>query len=77
MFHVDHLDFKHFKDDFGVETKVFGLDLSPPVKASARTGHNLDIIIVAFPPLDVPDYVLDVSKSVGGGEAEDNLAVEL
>lgn len=75
MFHVGHLDFKHFKDDFWVETKVFGLDLSATVQASTRTGHNLDIIIIALPPLDVPDNVLDVSESVGGSEAEDDFAV--
>ena len=75
VFHVGHLDFKHFKDYFWVETKVFRLDLSATVQASTWTGHNLDIIIVALPPLDVPDNVLDVSESVGGREAEDNLAV--
>ena len=77
VFHVGHLDFKHFKDDFGVKTKVFGLDLSAAVEASARAGHNLHVIIVALPPLDVPDYVLNVSESVGGSEAEDDLAVQL
>ena len=77
VFHVDHLDFKHFKDDFGVETKVFGLDLSATVEASARAGHNLDIIIVALPSLDVPDNVLDVSEPVGGSEAEYDFAVQL
>ena len=75
MFHVGHLDFKHFKDDLRVEAKVFGLDLSATIQASTWTCHNLDIIIIALPSLDVPDNVLNVSESVGGSEAEDNLAV--
>ena len=77
LFHVCHLELKHFKDDFGVETKVFGLDLSAAVKAFARAGHNLDVIIVALPSLDVLDNVLDVSESVGGGESEYDFAGEL
>ena len=77
VMHVCHLSLKNLQDLFGVQPEVFGLNLSTSIETAAWASHDLDIVVFALAPFDVPDNILYVSEPVSGCESEDSLSTKL
>jgi len=57
-----------------VKSEIFGFDLASSIQTATRASHDLYVVVLALPALDVSDDILDISEAIGSCKSEDLLS---